>query len=471
MIRVGSYVGRWGFGEFLLGALALLLGLNLVGAWIALFYFGIPLNEMFSFVSADGHCLSEFSGLGVHCFGDYGNTINVGNRSAPWSDAYPMPYPAIGLLIFEPFDWLGQMTGDWRFGLYAYMILLVSAVVSIGIYAGWRYQDSRRLSTLTLISLAPVPALAVLDRGNSLAFVLPILLGMFLTLSTRNYFALSGLIVLAALVKPTFLIFALALVAARKWKIFSLTVVVALTLHLSAFLAFGGNPVKNVTEFLADANEYGKWVSLNPGSQNISITQGLIDGSFWLQRVAKLGGSIGYFVSTFPSVVLICMSVISLVLLLLVGKRMTSFEVVLLLLVPAFLGPGLTWPYYASFAIVVAAVLIRPPGAMSCRLSESHPVRLSLRPTALPSSLVVLYATVFATLITLAQVPIPIRVLTRLVGVDSGYSISHALIPLAWLGVWLLLIAHALRRWKESSPDSGGGSSESVLDSSQSMAK
>ena len=66
---------------------------------------------------------------------------------------------------------------------------------------------------------AAIPAWVVIDRGNSVGFLAPIGLIFLVALCRRRWGLVTIMVVLAALVKPQFAVLAVALFAARQWRL------------------------------------------------------------------------------------------------------------------------------------------------------------------------------------------------------------------------------------------------------------
>src|SRR5262249_22599064 len=93
-----------------------------------------------------------------------------------------------------------------------------------------------RLVVFVALGAAAIPAWMTIDRGNSVGFVVPIALVFLVALCRRRWGLVAIMVVLAALVKPQFAVLAVALFAARQWRLGGLAVAGGVISNLAAYL-------------------------------------------------------------------------------------------------------------------------------------------------------------------------------------------------------------------------------------------
>ena len=184
--------------------------------------------------------------IGRHCFSDYAMVVGHGMRPNPW-EPYPMflppdssrcgiGYPAAAmmpnLLFGLPAKWLGAP----RLGLIGYLLALTIAVLSPAVWAARGARGLERVVVFVALGAAAIPAWAVIDRGNSAGFVVPIALVFLVALCRRRWGLVTIMVILAALVKPQFAVLAVALLAARQWRWGGIAVAGVAISNLAAYL-------------------------------------------------------------------------------------------------------------------------------------------------------------------------------------------------------------------------------------------
>src|SRR5580693_5170918 len=96
--------------------------------------------------------------------------------------------------------------------------------------------------------IAAVPAWMVIDRGNSLGVVVPIALVFLVALCRRRWGLVAIMVVLAALVKPQFAVLAVALFAARQWRLGGIAVAGVAISNIAAFALWPRDFPQTITQ-------------------------------------------------------------------------------------------------------------------------------------------------------------------------------------------------------------------------------
>ena len=128
---------------------------------------------------------------------------------------YPAAAMVPHLLFGLPAYWLGVP----RLGLIGYLFALTVAVLTPAVWAARGARGLERVVVFVALGAAAIPAWAVIDRGNSVGFLAPIALVFLVALCRQRWGLVAVMVVLAALIKPQFAVLAVALFAARQWRL------------------------------------------------------------------------------------------------------------------------------------------------------------------------------------------------------------------------------------------------------------
>lgn len=272
---------RFFVGPFLFLQLAFLFNLVLTFR-----YFSIDVGAWWIFSPvADGWCdTTRGEGIGGHCFGDYALTEKIAGEEDPWANSITgsFNYPAGALLIFLGLGHLRDFLGDPNIGLTVFLALTLLALAIPALMVRSPVSWGSRI-LLVMGSLSTIPSLLVIDRGNSVGIAFGVLfLGVY-ALSRRVFFWAALLIVLAALIKPQYALFAILFAAQRKWMHFFWVATSIIFTQLIAFSAWPGDfPAKLGRSTRAIAGYSGNWDFDQPELPNYSIARGVLDALGWL---------------------------------------------------------------------------------------------------------------------------------------------------------------------------------------------
>jgi hypothetical protein len=318
--------------------------------------------------------------IGRHCFSDYSTIVSFGMRPNPWEPYLLLPpdyqpavnqYPAAAMMPPMAFGLLGKWLGAPRLGLISYLLALTVAVLSPSVWAARGARGLQRVVVFVALGAAAIPAWAVIDRGNSTGFVVPIALVFLVALCQRRWGLVAIMVVLAALVKPQFAVLAVALWAARQWRWGGLAFAGVAISNIAAYLLWPRDFPKTITQFIlhlfggtsagptptdlmTDLRNisFGRALLLIPDAVKFFQTGGKIPGGF----LAGPRSLIGYAI-----LVLVVVSVLAL------GRRIPPVMVGVVLLATATFVTPFTAYYYLVFVLPVAALVVRdpdgPPGA------------------------------------------------------------------------------------------------------------
>lgn len=350
----------------LLALLSIGLAASIVSAWVATSYYGIDVVGSLVWPGADGYCDPSTQGAGVHCFSDIALHLSVGSTMVPQDPGliqYVSNLPPGGRTIFWFFQGLAEFIG-WRFALTTYLLISAACLLVPSLWAVRGRSWSQAAPIVLLIGVATMPFLATLDRGNNIAFTVPLLLLFVLGLQRdRLGWAIAALVLLVQ-VKPQFIILVFALLVVRRYRATVIAVVVSGLTFLASFLIFliptaGGDPVGEFKKFVLFSQFRSQYVELStPYPPNVSLVSQLGHAAHWI-GVSLDANVLQVLVVGILGVVLITLVV--------AGKDLpivVSFSVVAMI---SALAVSVTFIYYFTPVLVISALLFRQDFARQVR--------------------------------------------------------------------------------------------------------
>jgi hypothetical protein len=345
--------------------------------WVAGSYFGLDTFYSRSFLGNDSWCDPPSQGLGVHCWGDYYSLTLAFtlNPESPYLGEFRTAYAPAGLIFIQLFNLLGLLLGQPAMGLVIYLVLMMSTI-------GWSVWkgtlglklDSRILIFATLTFFAP-PVLMVVDRGNTVGFLIPLLIWYFYALRVGKYSQLAVSVALMSIIKPHFGVLVLALFVSGKVLVaLKSALMVAIVNILPFIILWGSESIAYIEQWLLVFFGYqGVSSPANPFPTNISFSHslfiiatglnnlGLVESSPFLSWVESNYGLVGFAVGF-------------LVLLLVSGFRaiLTQTQISILVISCISLLSGTTYMYYAVFAIPILLTFIRLDEKFNKRQSSAY---------------------------------------------------------------------------------------------------
>ena len=355
----------------MLGTILLASTVSAVTGYVLTACFSVDVLSSLLYVPED--CWLDWgTNIGRHCFGDYAMVVDPGIRPNPW-DPYPLLLPPDfqplrtelpaaamipNLLFGLPAKWLGAP----RLGLIGYLFALTIAVVSPAVWAARGARGLERVVVFVALGAAAIPAWAVIDRGNSVGFVVPIALVFLVALCRQRWGLVTIMVVLAALLKPSFAVLAVALLAARQWRWGGLAVAGMGLSSLAAYLLWPRDFPKTIPQSIHNLFHYGSWFPALVDLSNVSFGRALLlipDAV----KANQTGGKIpdGFLAGPrsligYAILVLVVVSVLAL------GRRIPPVMVGIVLLATAAFFPPQVHYYYLVFVLPVAALIVRYPG-------------------------------------------------------------------------------------------------------------
>ena len=317
--------------------------------------------------------------VGRHCFSDYALPVSLATRPNPW-EPYPLflepmgnNYPAAGMVPHMAFGLVGEWLSAPRLGLFAYLLVLTIAVFAPAVWAARGARGLERVVVFVACGAAAVPAWTVIDRGNSVGFVVPIALAFLLGLRRGRWGLVAVMVVLAALVKPQFAILVVALFAARQWRLGSITVAGMLLSNLAAYLLWPRDFPDTVAESIRNALAMGSYSGAFVGPYNVSLARGLMSLRYSVELAWNTGSfaalGIGSavpvdFLPVSRSLIGYAVLVVVVVCILALGRRISPVMAGIALLAIGSLFTAVTNQYYLIFALPVAALVVRDPDGL-----------------------------------------------------------------------------------------------------------
>lgn len=406
--------------------------------------------------------------IGQHCFGDYAMVADAGMRPNPWApyalipprSPVRLPYPAAGwlppLVFALPAKWLGTPT----LGLLGYLLALTVAVFTPAVWAARGRRGLESVVVFVALGAAAIPAWQVIDRGNSVGFIVPIALVFLVGLRRQRWALVAFAVVLAALLKPMFAVLAVALFAARKWRLGGLALGGIAVGQAAAYLLWPRGFPETIRQSFHNVFQGGPFKDL-VGQQNISFSKAVLTVPDTIELFQGGGKIPDGFLAGPRSLIGYAILLIVVASVVVLGHRIPPVMVGIVLLATASLFPPKVGFYYLVFVLPVAALVLRdaigPPGAgVFDRLSMDS----RRRAVGLCVS--------FAVAISVAQIALGQPATAQIVG-RHGVSLGTRLIvvtTVGWAPVWWLIACTAIIVSYARRPDFAAGSGRgSVRDS------
>jgi hypothetical protein len=449
----------------MLGAILLMSAVSAATGYVLTQCFSVDVLSSLLFFPED--CWVDWGmNIGRHCFSDYAMVADAAMRPNPW--AYPIPIPwgnyslRIGypaaliphLLFGLPAKWLGVP----RLGLIGYLLAMTIAVLSPAVWAARGSRGLERVVVFVALGAAAIPVWAVIDRGNSVGFVVPIALVFLVALCRQRWGLVAVMVILAALVKPPFAVLAVALLAARQWRWGGLAVVGAVISNFAAYLLWPRYLPETITQSFHNLFEASSWFPGLVDLRNVSFGRALLLFPD-IVKFSQTGGKIpdGYLAGP-RSLIGYVVLVLVVVAVLALGRRIPPVKVGIVLLATATLFPPEAFYYYLVFALPVAALVVRdpdgPPGAGIFDQLTTHGDRR--RAVGVWVSL--------AAALSIAQVALPLQPVhvpisgqlgvKGVIGTTTVVPTTAFLAPFLWMVACAVIIVSYARR---PAPSGGGG--------------
>lgn len=455
----------------LLGTILLASAISAFTVLVLTQYFGIDaISSLLAFPYADCH-LDWGTNVGRHCFSDYALEVMFSMRPNPWepfsvtmgadiTQTLYNGYPAAGTIPPMVFGLLGKLLGSPVVGLLVYLLAMASAVLSPAIWAARGARGLERIVVFVACGAMAVPVWAVLDRGNSVGFVVPVALVFLVALCRKRWGLAAVMVILAALLKPQFVVLAVVLLAIRQWRWGGIAIGGAVLGNLAAYLLWPRDFPQTIMQSVDVILGYGGGSAATVATSNVSFSRSLLlapDILMFLQT----GGTMpeGYLAGP-RSIIGYVILILVVVAVFALGRRMPPVVAGIVLLVTASLFPMVSMSYYFVFALPIAALIVRDPdGPPGSGIFD----RLA---TVAGRHRVAGFLLSVSTALTIATIAIPSPPMQVLLYQQDGPPISAStvlttatLVPMLWLATLAAIVVSYARR---SVPDALGEDSTSL---------
>jgi len=391
-------------------------------------YLGINLASGLIFNSSDGWCVGTLPIFGPHCFGDFGQgIIMVENGHQVWTPTGSYPpgnYPAAPFAIYAFFRLLLNNLG-YAFTIFLYLgVLAASTLIPIW-FLSRQYQLADRIFLVMTLGIFSVPFLAVIDRGNTTALLIPCILLAYTGARIKSEKIQTLGIVLAVLLRPQAILLVVIFVIQRKYL--AAFKAASLSLLMNLFIMFAwdhSNFTSNLKYFYDSLVGYGNKSISADFPYNYSLARGIYKFIEFLnlesstKTIEAASSILGYFL-------------IGALLLIAYAKKIEDFKTLYyLVLVSMFLLAPVTYVYYTVLILLTVAITIDEEEGY-IRKRESI---ISFRKMTL---------FLFGMTLTPFYVPSP---------VSPHWNLIQISLPLVWV-VWILYVAWLLLRNKTRTLD------------------
>lgn len=455
--RVGAIASQ-SERTILLGTVLLASAVSGFTGFVLTQYFGIDvLSSLLAFPYADCH-LDWGTNIGRHCFSDYALEVMFGMRANPWepfsvavgpdvTQVMYNGYPAAGTVPAMIFGLLGKLVGSPVLGLLGYLLAMAIAVLSPAVWAARGARGLERIVVFVACGAMAVPVWSVLDRGNSVGFVVPIALLLLIALCRQRWGLTAAMVVLATLVKPQFVVLAAVLFVVRQWRWGGIAMGGAVAANLAAYLLWPQDFPRTIMQSANAVFGYGADSVAAVATSNVSFSRSLLlapDILMFLQTGGEMPE--GYLAGA-RSLIGYAILVLVVAALLVLGRRIPPVTAGIVLLVTASLFPMVSMSYYLVFALPVAALLVRDPdggpgfGVFDRLASPAHRRRA------------VGFFVSVSTALTIATIALPSPPMQVLLYQTDGPPITAmtvlttaTLVPMLWLVTLAIIIFSYARR-------------------------
>ena len=203
-------------------------------------------------------------------WGPYPTFLPWDNYQAGWVN-----YPAAALIPQLLFAVPAQLLGAPRLGLIAFLLILTAAVLAPAFWAARGARGLERLVVFVALGAAATPAWAVVDRGNSVGFLAPIALVFLVALRRERLGLVAVTVLLAALLRPQFVVLAAALFASRRWRLGGVAVGGAVIANFAAYLLWPRDFPLSVVQSVRGVFGYGGSPYAVTSPYNVSFASAL----------------------------------------------------------------------------------------------------------------------------------------------------------------------------------------------------
>ena len=311
-------------------------------------YYGQPITQALSYEVDDLNCDTEVQGVGRHCFSDYQLPNIYLDEPNLWEE---MQYSPTALIPHIFANETSKIFGE-RVILVIYLTLLAGALMTPSFLVSKNVtRNSRRFIPMLLIGVATIPFIFTVDRGNSVGFVVPLLVVFAFRLREEPDWTVTAAIIGAAAIRPQFALLAIGLIAFGQLRQFATTAVGSVLINVAPFLLVRGNIKENITNWFANILDYQEYSSFNKiYPVKLSIAQTLFN---IFDVTNNQGGK--EFVEQQTSMISIAALLTICVLVFTFRTKMSPPLAIVISLISPTLLTSSSFGYYSIFVLVIAA--------------------------------------------------------------------------------------------------------------------
>ena len=254
-------------GQQLLSLLSMGVALAVLVAWASASYFSVDVVGSLIWPGDDGYCNAATQGLGKHCFSDLAMFLGLGFTMDPeglsGSIKFYPPLNRLGFFVFQAFAaGFGQHVAVLAYvALSAACLILPVAWVSRGL------PMRIRILIISLSGLLTFPFLATIDRGNNIAFAVPLIFGFVMAIHRHRYGVAIVAIVIGSQIKPQIGLLAIGFLVLRRYMDFVIAAVSAVSAFLMSFVIFwvlpgGLTPLQEFKDFVLYIRFFDQYLPL-----------------------------------------------------------------------------------------------------------------------------------------------------------------------------------------------------------------
>jgi hypothetical protein len=304
--------------------------------------------EMMSFSRADSHCVGDGPLSRYHCFGDFGYPIEiVRSGKSIWGESYANPTPVLSHIIFLGISFLLAHVN--------YSLVITGFLIFLGFCMYFPFIKSgvfknQRLYILSTFPLTTAPFLITLDRGNNIAWTLP-LIYLFVSTKAENSKLQNFYLIVLTLIRPQFVVLILIYLAKRHYKKSCVVIMTIIGAHIALLMVWDyKNWFQNGKDNLQQMLNYNDGV---PGlwPPSLSAARGLRT----VFDILHLNNSYTTQIINFAGVTL---ALIFAAKLLSYKKILTNIQLIFLILPLIFIVPKMTWAYYTCLLLIPLAFIL-----------------------------------------------------------------------------------------------------------------
>lgn len=319
-------------------------------------YYGLTYSESISAKVSDDWCEPNSEGIGVHCFSDFYQIVQLKQLENPWSTgtAYtPIPIFLMKLLGNSYFYDVNS-----RLPLLLNQIAIVVCTAGILVYHLMRYRAKYKSNSSRLFLLVlglSTPVLILFDRGNSVYLLFPLVYIFCKKLLEGKIHQAAFCVGLAACIRPPMILLVISFFIFEQIKPFLISIITCTSGIALSFLLFPGNYMSNFINWLQNSFSYQTYSDI-PSLRNFSFANfvGLVNGA--IKFIFQDGGVSEVFRPPLSSSSVTQISILFLFIccgiIFYIRMHLTKIESVFISIVVTILTPGTSFGYYLILLLI-----------------------------------------------------------------------------------------------------------------------